>query len=122
MEEHLRAARAQIERRLLLHAIIALQTRQEDQHAIGGDEGRLAERRQEHAVEHFRLTRPLRDVLPEDHRRNADDHAGRQHRRDDDEIVERARARIDLRHHDGAGEPQRHRERDDKGADPQRVL
>ena len=56
--------------------------------------------------------RQRRQILPEDHRRDAENDARRQHRRDDDQIIERAGAAIDLRHHDSAGEADRHRNRD----------
>ena len=78
-------------------AVEALQARHEDQHAIGGDEGRLAEGRQEDAVVETASRRSSRVTSRQKiDGRDADDDAGRQHRRDDDEVVERARAGVDL--------------------------
>ena len=117
-------ARAEIEGRLFLRAVEALQARHDDQQAIGGNEAGLAEDRQDDALVEIGLgeIREAHHVLPEDHRRNADDDAGRQHRRNGDEIKDAAGAVIDLAHHDCGREADRHRNRDHAEADDDRIL
>ncbi|MFO1281887.1 MAG: hypothetical protein U1F51_05365 [Burkholderiales bacterium] len=117
--EDLERRRAQIERRLLLGRVEALQPRDEDQHAVGADEARLAE--------HGQHPGPLDlgDAVPEDRCRQADDDARQQDRRDEHRVERVARRRAVAGEQERPAQPQQRRHTEhadtDQHAAPQRV-
>ncbi len=86
----------------------ALQPGEEHQHAVGGDEGRLAEHGEEDAVvedaavAHAELRG---DAVPEEHRGDAEHDTGDQDRRDEDGVVARPGAHGHLGQQERTGEP-----------------
>ena len=114
--------RPKVECRLDLSLVETLQPGNENQHAIGGDKGGLAEHREEDAViEHVVAAEPekMGDPVPEQHRRDANDDAGHEDRRGDDGVMRAfLRRKIWVRRSAPASEHQRqdhHEDADDGG-------
>ena len=100
---------AEVKCRFHLRGIETLQPRDEHQHAIGRDEGCLAEHRQENPVAKKPVIGKAEHAVepaPEHQGGDAEHHARDQDRGDDDGVVGGAQLRPDLGQDQGAGKPE----------------